>query len=199
MREGGGRRTDAMKRPNAPPRKNPITPDTAVFPGQDSMSICIYRKQLLAWFPNTQVRQRVQLLPLQRAVYGSKIIHLASSPPYLAPSQVGILDAKRSMATTYTLDSGLLLFCCGIHLPTTRRRPHGSIHRDRFLVGMKIRSRSRSLSKKKPCRMKSSGTVHRLQFSCFGIRLSRAGNMPVIRQEIRKSSMSRDYLDVHFR
>ena len=33
--------TDAMKRPKAPPRAKPMTPETAVLPGQDSMSICI--------------------------------------------------------------------------------------------------------------------------------------------------------------
>jgi hypothetical protein len=37
------RRTDAMKRPNAPPNAKPMTPETAVLPGQDSISsfICI--------------------------------------------------------------------------------------------------------------------------------------------------------------
>ena len=40
--KGKERRTDAMKRPKAPPSAKPITPETAVFPGQDSMSICIY-------------------------------------------------------------------------------------------------------------------------------------------------------------
>ena len=38
---GEGRRTDAMKSPKAPPSAKPITPETAVLPGQDSMSICI--------------------------------------------------------------------------------------------------------------------------------------------------------------
>jgi hypothetical protein len=44
VREGSMRDrklTEAIKRPNAPPRAKPITPETAVFPGQDSMSICI--------------------------------------------------------------------------------------------------------------------------------------------------------------
>ena len=42
-KKGGreGRLTDAMKSPNAPPSAKPITPETTVFPGQDSMSICI--------------------------------------------------------------------------------------------------------------------------------------------------------------
>lgn len=39
--EGEGRRTEAMKRPNAPPRAKPITPETAVLPGQDSIIACI--------------------------------------------------------------------------------------------------------------------------------------------------------------
>lgn len=34
--------TDAMKRPNAPPRAKPIVPDKTVFAGQDSITICIY-------------------------------------------------------------------------------------------------------------------------------------------------------------
>jgi hypothetical protein len=37
----GGGLTDAMKRPKAPPRANPITPETAVFPGHDSIRVCI--------------------------------------------------------------------------------------------------------------------------------------------------------------
>lgn len=39
---GKGRFTEAMKRPNAPPRANPITPDMTVLPGQDSINFCIY-------------------------------------------------------------------------------------------------------------------------------------------------------------
>lgn len=39
--EGKRGRTEAMKRPKAPPRAKPITPETAVFPGQDSISACI--------------------------------------------------------------------------------------------------------------------------------------------------------------
>jgi hypothetical protein len=38
----GNERTDAMKRPKAPPRANPITPETAVFPGQDSIKFFIF-------------------------------------------------------------------------------------------------------------------------------------------------------------
>ena len=43
--------TDAMNNPKAPPSAKPITPDTTVFPGQDSMSICIYQSMELACFP----------------------------------------------------------------------------------------------------------------------------------------------------
>jgi hypothetical protein len=39
-----GQHTDAMKRPNAPPKANPIVPDKTVFAGHDSMIICIYFK-----------------------------------------------------------------------------------------------------------------------------------------------------------
>jgi hypothetical protein len=35
-------RTDAMNRPNAPPRAKPMVPDKTVFAGQDSIIICIY-------------------------------------------------------------------------------------------------------------------------------------------------------------
>lgn len=38
--------TDAMKRPKAPPRANPMTPETTVLPGHDSIIICIYRNQI---------------------------------------------------------------------------------------------------------------------------------------------------------
>ena len=39
----GCKHTDAMKRPNAPPRAKPITPETAVLPGHDSIRACICR------------------------------------------------------------------------------------------------------------------------------------------------------------
>ena len=32
---------EAIKRPKAPPRAKPMTPETAVFPGQDSIRVCI--------------------------------------------------------------------------------------------------------------------------------------------------------------
>jgi hypothetical protein len=35
---------EAMKRPNAPPRAKPITPDITVFPGQDSITVDICGK-----------------------------------------------------------------------------------------------------------------------------------------------------------
>jgi hypothetical protein len=37
-----------MKSPNAPPRTNPIPPDITVFPGQDSIIICICKRPVSA-------------------------------------------------------------------------------------------------------------------------------------------------------
>ena len=41
-------RTDAMNNPKAPPSAKPITPDTAVLPGQDSISFCICQETIVS-------------------------------------------------------------------------------------------------------------------------------------------------------
>ena len=69
-RKRRGRRTDAMNSPKAPPSAKPITPETAVLPGHDSISFCICGIDLSASItPSPMLPSRPQSPNLESLLY----------------------------------------------------------------------------------------------------------------------------------
>lgn len=137
-----------MKRPKAPPSAKPITPETTVLPGQDSISFCICETGLLALFIHRiasqpkNMRLPVQFSPFTRAgtIHLRRILRRENQTfaffPALSLIQVASRNSNptkhkiRNIAT-YTLHGSLRLLIRRIAalISAALLCPHRSVHR----------------------------------------------------------------------